>query len=519
MRVLASSLLLAATLSVFNPSTLIAQPPPELLLPAQAMGGPSRRDVPARRARKARVNLKALEATTLRLPLFDDMQLTITRKQLQRPGANKMVWIGADEYGTQAVLTVAGGVLTGTVFADHRSFEITIDADGQYTVAELDPTAFPTDDPEFDGAQFEVLGDPDSLIQDALSGAAASASDALTSDTPVEIDVMIVWTPNAEAAVGGRNAMDSLVLNSVANANLVYGNSGVNARLRLVHAAPVVYTETPSSISTDLSNLRGTTDGKLDTVHALRTQYGADIVSLFGDGYRSAGTCGIGGLMSTLSTSFASSAFNVVDRGCAVSNLSYAHEVGHNQGLHHDPSNASSTPSQTYAYGYQDPSGYFRTVMSYGSSTRIPYLSSPLVTYNTRVTGTSVQDNARALNASAGVVAAFRSVGGTTTPTTPACTYTVSTTSLSYAASGGSKTVTVTAPSGCTWSAAETSTWVTLSTVGGSGTGSVTVTAAANSAGSRSATITVAGRTVGVTQSGVKSGGKGGKATGDKLTR
>ena len=73
---------------------------------------------------------------------------------------------------------------------------------------------------------------------------------------------MIVWTPNAEAAQGGRAAMESLALNSVANANLVYTNSGVNAQLRLVYAGKVSYTETPSNISTDLNALRGTADGK-----------------------------------------------------------------------------------------------------------------------------------------------------------------------------------------------------------------------------------------------------------------
>ena len=147
---------------------------------------------------------------------------------------------------------------------------------------------------------------------------------------------MIVWTPSAEAAAGGRAAMESLALASVANANLVYANSGINAQLNLVYAAPVAYTETPSSIGTDLSAIRSSSDGLIDQVHTLRTQYGADLVTLIGEGYRNAGDCGIAYLMSTVSTSFASSAFSVVDRTCAVGNLSYAHEIGHNQGLNHD---------------------------------------------------------------------------------------------------------------------------------------------------------------------------------------
>ena len=122
--------------------------------------------------------------------------------------------------------------------------------------------------------------------------------------------------------------------------------------------------------------------------------------------------------MGSPSTSFASSAFNVVDQACAAGNLSLAHEFGHNQGLHHDPPSAVGygTPSYPYVYGYQDPGGAFRTVLSYGGAVRIPFLSNPSVSYGGRVTGTSTQDNARALRGTAATVSAFR---GTTAPAPP----------------------------------------------------------------------------------------------------
>jgi hypothetical protein len=497
-----------ALFAAFAPAPTAAQTVPDLLLPPQASSATSRRDVPARRVRKARINPAALNSATIRLQLFNDVQPTVTRKKLDRPAPDKMVWVGGDEYGAQAVLTVARGVLTGTVFADHRTFEIAIEPDGQYSVAELDPAAFPTDDPFYEGPQFEVLADPGSFVGEEL--AAAPTVESLESGTPVQIDVMIVWTPKAEAAAGGRAAMDSLAMNSVANANLVYSNSLVNAQLRLVYSGPVNFVET--DISSDLSALQSSGDTKIDEVHALRTQHGADVVTLLGGGYRNAGYCGIGYLMTSPSTSFATYAFNVVDHTCAGGNMTYAHEVGHNQGLHHDPANAGSTPSYPYAYGYQDPSGYFRTVMSYGGATRIAYLSSPDVLYNTRPTGVSGQDNARALNANVATVAAFKSVGGTTTPTTPtACSYSVSTTSLSFSSSGGSKSVSVTAPSGCSWSTANDAgaTWVALSTAGGSGSGSVTVTVAANTGSARSTTVTIAGKQVAINESAPKTTGGG----------
>jgi hypothetical protein len=487
------------------------QTAPDLLLAPQASSAASRRDVPARRVRKARVNPTALDSATMRLHLFDDVQPTLKRKKVNRPSADRMVWVGDDDRGAQAVLSLVRGVLTGTVYADNRAFEISIDPDGQYSVAELDPSSFPTDDPAFDDTRFEVLNVPEALDIEA-GDAVAATSDALLSGTPVQIDVMVVWTPLAETSAGGQAAMESLVAAAVENANLVYANSRVNAQLRLVYGAKVSYVENGANISADLTAVRGAGDGVLDQVHTLRTQYGADVVTLIGEGYRAAGACGIGSLMTTISTSFAGLAFNVVDRSCALGNLSYAHEVGHNQGLQHDPANAGSAPATPYAYGYQDPSGFFRTVMAYGSATRIPYVSSPANLYNGLVTGMAAQDNARALNATIGTVAAFKSAGGGTTPlpTSPTCTSSVSTTSLSFSATGGSKSVTVTAPSGCTWTTVNdaASTWVTLNTIAGSGSSSVTVTAAANTGAARSTTVTIAGTTIAVSEQAVKTRGR-----------
>jgi hypothetical protein len=476
-----------------------------LLLPARAGGGaaPARRDVPARRQRPAQVDVNALAGESMRVQLFDDAILTLRRATLEQVADGRFVWTGNDEAGAQGVITVVDGVLTGTVFADHKVFEITVAPDGQYSVTELDSAAFPSDDPPVDAADVDAGEAPGADVEDALTaqGQESKTSAAAVGDVlnPTQIDVMIVWTPAAESAAGGRAAMNSLALAAVANANLVYTNSLVGARLRLVYAAPVTFTESPSNLSNDLTLLRGTSDGKIDQVHTLRTTYGADIVTLIGNGYAKNGYCGIGGLMSNVSTSFASYAFNVVDRTCAVGNLSYAHEVGHNQGLQHDPANAGSAPSYSYAYGYQSPTGLFRTLMSYGSALRIPMLSSPTLSYLGAVAGTSNQNNARALGNNATTIAAFK---GTTSAAPPACTYAVSTTSLSFAVTGGTQTVSVTAPAGCTWTATKdaAASWVSLGTASGSGNGSVTLTATANTGGTRTGVATIAGRTVALSQ-------------------
>jgi hypothetical protein len=306
---------------------------------------------------------------------------------------------------------------------------------------------------------------------------------------------MVVWTPNARVGAGGTSAVQSLVELAVANTNIAYENSLIGTRLRLVYSGEVAFTETPAAVATDLSALAAPADGTLDGIHALRDQYGADVVTLLGQGYVSGGACGIAYLMGTPGSWFASSAFNVVDVACAAGNLSYAHEVGHNQGLHHDPLHASGTPSFPYSYGYEDAAGAFRTVMAYGASPRVPHFSNPAVAYTNRVTGVpDVQDNARALNATAVYVANFRPSAGAT------CTYTVSPSSLSFAAAGGSQSLTITTGSECAWTASSGSEWLTIATSGGTGSATVTVNASANGTSPRSATITVAGQTLGVSQ-------------------
>jgi C1A family cysteine protease len=85
-----------------------------------------------------------------------------------------------------------------------------------------------------------------------------------------------------------------------------------------------------------------------------------------------------------------------------------------------------------------------------------------------------------------------------------ACTYSISPTSQSFSASGGTGAVSVATQAGCTWSVSNSASWITI-TAGSSGTGSgsVTYTVASNSgSSSRSAVLTIAGQAVTVYEGG-----------------
>src|SRR6266516_1940817 len=105
--------------------------------------------------------------------------------------------------------------------------------------------------------------------------------------------------------------------------------------------------------------------------------------------------------------------------------------------------------------------------------------------------------NSRGSSAYAGPVSA-------TTPQIISCTYTLSPTTASVAAAGGSGSLTVSATAGCSWApSSDATTWLTCTPASGSGSGSVSWSATPNSStSSRSGTLTIGGQSFTVTQSG-----------------
>ncbi|MBI5506338.1 MAG: CSLREA domain-containing protein, partial [Deltaproteobacteria bacterium] len=82
-----------------------------------------------------------------------------------------------------------------------------------------------------------------------------------------------------------------------------------------------------------------------------------------------------------------------------------------------------------------------------------------------------------------------------------ACEYSLSPTSDSFPASGGTRSVDVTTANGCHWPATSNDDWITIeSESGGNGSGSVSYTVGANGGGARSGSISVAGQSFPVTQ-------------------
>ena len=318
---------------------------------------------------------------------------------------------------------------TGMIsLADGRKYMIDQVAPNIFAISLSNESAFTQREKHDDYIEISGESQPNAAVTSICDGSPCSGSST--------IDIMVVYTQQAENNWGGASNTIANITQAVTNMNVSISGSGVNnVTFRLVHTAKVSYTES-GNFSTDLTRLAGSSDGYIDNVHALRDQYGADLVSMIIGSPTS--SCGIG-YLNTNPTSYSSgSAFNVSLYSCVVGNFTMAHECGHNMGLRHDWYVDGSTTPCSHHHGYVNQvaisqgtsspaSSRWRTIMAYNdrcsaagfSCTRINRWSNPGLTYNGDATGQPIgssqaSDEAYAFYRMACLVAAFRPEAGGT---------------------------------------------------------------------------------------------------------
>ena len=368
---------------------------------------------------------------TIRLALFDDTALLVQITRIEAVGRNGTAYIGvvAAVPHSSVVMVEERGVVSGNVALAGRKYQIRHVNDVAHVVRQIDSATLPPDHPEE-----PVAPAISALTLRTKAGLPPEAARNTQIDDGSIIDVMVVYTTAARLSQGSTAAMKSLVNLAVTETNNAYANSQVTQRLRLVYAGEVDYTEV--DFPTDLARLQGTSDGFMDDVHRLRDLYAADLVSLWGN---YAGGCGLSMLMFDEKLT-PDPAFSVVDRNCATSNYSFAHEIGHNMGLQHDiyngtggtnvtPEGSTISTAINYAHGYVDMPNRFRTVMAISAQcdaqspridcVRIAYFSNPGVSFNAAPTGNvSNAQEFKALNDTRDTTANFRASVDLTGPGT-----------------------------------------------------------------------------------------------------
>jgi len=127
------------------------------------------------------------------------------------------------------------------------------------------------------------------------------------------------------------------------------------------------------------------------------------------------------------------------------------------------------------------------------------------VTTGATGSGNGTMNYSVAANATTSIRSGTLTVAGQTITVTqnPApCSYTVAPTTQSMAAGAGTASATVTTTAGCTWTTVSNATWITVTTgATGTGNGSANYSVTANAGVLRTGTLTMAGRTLTVTQS------------------
>ena len=204
---------------------------------------------------------------------------------------------------------------------------------------------------------------PSGFAAGGRGGPSAQQGGADAADDGSVVDILVVWTPEAEEKHGGEPQTLSAIDMAVAYTNDAFERSGAFVSLSLVGAEKVDYLEVTEDFhATDLNRLAVPDDGYMDDIHDRRDALGADLIYLL---------TARGGGRAFTDSGFATGGYTV-----------FAHEVGHNfRILHERHEFTGGTSLVGYRHGFTT-RDCLPTIMSYGqecgrSRPQIPFYASP----------------------------------------------------------------------------------------------------------------------------------------------
>ena len=376
------------------------------------------------------------------LDLFPGVRVTAQRKDIEAPEEGGYIWAGESDGNEPAFVTLVinNNEVLGHIQADGKLYSIEPVSGRLHRIIEIDQSKMLPD---------QHLKVPPGFFRERGETAEPPA-EAADPKAVTTIKVLVANTANArnECLAGGTLAQDQSCIQQRINlainlSNQAFTRSGVQIKfIRVGGQNEVNYPDTTvygantennyTGILCDLSNFAncfGTGNNKtasFNAVRAKREQFDADLVVLMRKGGQSCGvawvpdppTAGTSDQGFSVTTSTKGGFYNCIEGN------TFAHETGHNMGLHHDRYVEPRAPNSKFNYGYVDsaPAGRFREIMSYpnkcaatgGRACRlIPYFSTPLKLFNGRKVGIApnqpdAADGARTLNATRATVGAYR---------------------------------------------------------------------------------------------------------------
>ena len=260
---------------------------------------------------------------------------------------------------------------------------------------------------------FEALAPTGGIEELVVGNGPSSVPNAgkFTLPEPPVVDVLVVYTLQAQLDAGGPAAMEAEIDAMMEWNRVVYENTRIRAVLKLVYSRAIGSNPLPT-----IQQLAGKNDGVLDEVHGLRDAYGADQVALVQEAQ---GGIALG--LRNLDPDSESTAFCINGRESAPNVLS--HELGHNLGCCHAIGQGGGCPLNrgllfpfSTGHSFTGNTGTHFTVMAGGLT---QYFSDPLVYFDGAPTGVFAgagghpgAENARTVEIAAPTVATWRENDG-----------------------------------------------------------------------------------------------------------
>ena len=228
------------------------------------------------------------------------------------------------------------------------------------------------------------------------------------------INVLVLYTPQASVGAGGTTSILKLIDAAVVEANTVFQNSRINARIHLALAARINYLES-GSVSNDLARLREPGNSTLGQAHRLRDQFGANLVCLITE-------TGSDWWFYGLQGPSPENAFSIVRRPYLTGGYYFPVALSFNFGCQLERPYANSAGAFPYSYGYSFwvNDTLYSTVEGF-SGQRIPFFSNPDILFQGVPLGVpaglvNAANNALVMNQTAPIVATFRGSASRTWP-------------------------------------------------------------------------------------------------------
>lgn len=328
------------------------------------------------KAIKVNVDFEALKSSKIDIKAMGNSISAIGSISELRKSTD-FTWKGKNDAGELFVFTVSDSIINGMFYQGKVMYRLTT-IKKDYILYEVNQKEFPVEKCDFTDANLK-------------QGRQSSSNGLTSSSLDCNVRVLFVFTQDAIDILGSET-ISNFAQSCVDVTNACYLGSSITPRLEVAYVYETNYTENSSNMSQSLYDFTNTTDGNMDEVHVLRNQYAVDLCVLIGD---YGDYCGIAWLYANYNYSFS---VNHVE--CAIDNLTFPHEIGHNFGAYHDPY-VTSGNSKPYGYGYINLVERWRTIMAYNNQcnangfycSRIPYFSNPDISYFGNPTGTVAQNN------------------------------------------------------------------------------------------------------------------------------